>query len=68
MAGVWIVLILLKALPPQELRLPIALGLAVVIAITGGVVESIRGRSLPGQPAGTPDGVAQPNQPDRSSR
>ena len=68
MAGVWIVLILLKALPPLELRLPIALGLAVVIAITGGVVESIRGRSLPGQPAGTPDGVAQPNQPNPSSR
>ena len=68
MAGVWIVLILLKALPPQELRLPIALGLAVVIAIMGGVVESIRGRSLPERPAGQPESLAQPNQPNPSSR
>ena len=68
MAGVWIVLILLNALPPLDLRLPIALGFAVVIAITGGVVESIRGRSLPEQPASTADGVAQPNRPNPSSR
>lgn len=61
MAGVWIVLILLKALPPQELRLPIGLGLAVVIAIIGGVIESVRGQSLPEPPANMPDGVEQPN-------
>jgi hypothetical protein len=67
-AGVWIVLILLKALPPQELRLPIGLGAAVLIAVIGGVVESIRGRSLPEPPTNQSDGAAQPNPPSPSRR
>jgi hypothetical protein len=54
-AGVWIVLILLKALPPQELRLPIGLGVAAVIAVIGLVVEGVRGRSLPVATANTGD-------------
>jgi Bacterial PH domain len=56
MAGVWIVLILLKALPPMELRLPIALGFAAVIAIIGMVVETVRARSLPVASADEPSG------------
>jgi hypothetical protein len=68
MAGVWIVLILLKALPPPELRLPIALGSAVVIAIIGGVVESVRSRSLPDPPANNQDDLAQPKQPNTFTR
>jgi len=61
MAAVWIVLILLKALPPRELRLPIALGAAAVIAAVGAVVESIRARSVPVNPLRAPEGEAQPN-------
>jgi len=65
MAGVWIVLILLRALPPEELRLPIALGTAGVIAVVGLLVEGIRGKSLPTTSAQTPDGAPPPNQPAR---
>jgi len=51
MAVVWIVLIVFHALPPEELRLPIALGLAALVAIVGGVTENMRNRALPELPA-----------------
>ena len=60
LAAAWIVLIIIDALPPQELRLPIALGLAVVIGVAGAIIEGLRSRSLPEPPATEPDGAAQP--------